>query len=316
MGPPPGMGPVPMAPGMGGVPMGPGMMPIMGMDPQLQNRLQLEALAHYRQLKEQQAFRDRFNLEPEPPLRRVRYLDDWLKLHFNVIQRLVEEPMFAEPRPGEPCMQVKICSAQLWGPWPHPFQQAVTRPFVRHYIDTEMIGETQHAPYSGDSSMNFAWNETQLFLPRGAKVSQFELLVETPPDGRGLPLSIGDVALSTETLWYTARNAGPVKVQLPILFDGREVGKMELGFSQWDGRPLKEENAILPQQKMFGTVAAAADRDDVGPYANQGLGSYGNSQIYMRPQPSGGSLLFNGVGAPFPRQTPFDPMGPLISPRA
>lgn len=222
---------------------------------------------------------DRFMSTTEPPLKRVRYIDDWLQLHFKVIQRLVEEPMFAQPRIGEPTMEVCIVGANLWGPWPHPWQNMLRRPFVRHYIDTEMIGETKH--WEGNPQ-HPRWEEKMLFLPRGGKISQFEILndgadrqggqamVPTAgvimPPGADLPLVLGDCALSTETLWTTAQNCGRYLLDLPILCQGNEVGKLQLQISMWNGRPLTEENPMMGA--IGGTLAGAVDNDAFGPFAN------------------------------------------------
>merc|ERR1719197_1634388 len=84
-----------------------------------------------------QFLQNRMNADPEfnhfvePPIKKIKWLDEWLDLHFKIIQRLVEEPMFAKPRIGEPVLEVTIIGAQLWGPWPHPFLNMLTQPFVR-----------------------------------------------------------------------------------------------------------------------------------------------------------------------------------------
>merc|ERR1719345_86201 len=118
--------------------------------------------------------------------------------------------MFAQPRIGEPTMEVSVVGANLWGPWMHPWLNVLRKPFVRHYIDTEMIGETKH--WEGDPRTP-RWEEKMLFLPRGGKVTQFEILSGADPTmmgprGPDLPLVLGDCALSTETIWTTAQNCG------------------------------------------------------------------------------------------------------------
>lgn len=200
---------------------------------------------------------DRMQLHAEPPLKKVKALDDWLDLHFKVIQRLVEEPMFAHPRIGEPTMEVTVVGANLWGPWMHSFQNMLHKPFVRHYIDTEMIGETKK--WDQGDPRTPRWQEKMLFLPRGAKVSQFEILNDTQ-----IPLVLGDCALSTETVWTTAKNCGRYLLDLPILHQGNEVGKIQLRFSMWNGRPLEEENPMLGHMELQGTLAGAMDNDYIG----------------------------------------------------
>jgi len=254
---------------------------------------------------------ERQQLHAEPPLKKVKDLGEWLDLHFKVIQRLVEEPMFAEPRMGEPCMEVTVVGANLWGPWMHPFQNMLQRPFVRHYIDTEMIGETK--PWEGRPPNQPRWQEKMLFLPRGAKVSQFEILNDTE-----IPLVLGECALSTETIWTTAKNCGRYLLDLPILYQGNEVGNIQLRFSMWNGRPLEEENPMLGH--IGGTLAGAMDNDNFGSnvpasvFAEDNFrvpGPMGMPTTYDGPMSRPGSM--NNLFAP--PMSPYPPVMPGYGPR-
>jgi len=254
------------------------MFPGSPADNELRN---LQALQHGRWLQEQELDHHKIQLATEPPLNKVKYSDDWLKLHFKVIQRLVEEPMFAQPRVGEPCLEVCILGAKLYGPWMHPLLNVLKKPFVRHYIDTEMIGETKR--WEGDPRVCH-WNEKMLFLPRGAKISQFEILNDTD-----MPLVLGDCALNTETIWTTAKNCGRYLIELPILYQSREVGSIQLRFCEWNGRPLDEER--VENGNLFGTLAGMVDNDSYGYGANQPMpmGPFG------LPGPMGMSNGFPGM---------------------
>jgi len=208
---------------------------------------------HARWIQKQRAMSPEWNNPHcvEPPAKRIRYVDEWLDLHFKIIQLLVEEPMFAHPKIGEPVLEVHILGAQLWGPWPHPFLNNLYKPFVRHYIDTEMVGETK--PWDEDKDPRCPqWNQKMLVLPRGAKVSQFEVL-----NGTRMPLVLGDCAFNTETLWKCAQDCGRFMLNVPILYMGREVGYLQVRLRMWDGMPLEEESTSLAG--LDGTLAGALD---------------------------------------------------------
>jgi len=205
----PGMvGPGMMGPGAMGAPslMGPG---VAGMDPLMLRDVYASQHAAY--LQQQRANEPNNGHYVEPPSKRVRYIDEWLNLHFKIIQRLVEEPMFAAPKVGEPVLEVCVAGAQLYGPWPHPFLNDLKDIFVRHYIDTEMVGETKKWEEDMGDPRCPNWNHKMLVLPRGAKVSQFEVL-----NGTSMPLVIGDCAFNTETLWKCAQDCGRYALNTPI----------------------------------------------------------------------------------------------------
>jgi hypothetical protein len=242
------------------------------------------AAQHGRWLQERRAQDPNFNHFAEPPVKKIRWFDEWLDVHFKIIQRLVEEPMFAQPHIGEPALEVNIISAELWGPWPHPFLNALTQPFVRHYIDTEMVAETK--PWGEDNDPNKdprtpMWNEKFLVLPRGAKVSQFEVL-----NNMNMPLVLGDAAYNTETLWKCAQDCGRFMLDIPILYTGREVGRLRVRFRMWDGMPLEEENPHLAG--LGGTLAGALDNDFMREFGPSGV-----REAEATPFPNAGLMLAN-----------------------
>lgn len=232
------------------------------------------ALQHARYLQSQRAQNPEANVFHEPPEKKVKYLGEWLRLHYNVIQTLVEEPMFAEPKVGEPTLEVCILGAQLAGPWPHPYLNNIQRPFVRHYIDTEMVGETKR--WDNGNPRFPMWNSKMLVLPRGAKVSSFEVLNDTQ-----MPLVLGDCAFNTETLWKCAQDCGRYMLNVPICYQGLEVGHLQIRVRVWDGMPLEEE--ITQLQGLGDTLAGAMDND------------------FMREFGYGGTRA--GVGNPYPMAT-------------
>lgn len=186
----------------------------------------------------------------EPPGKKAKDWKSWLQLHYHIVQTLIEEPMFAQPKVNEPALEICIIGAHLFGPWSHPFLYNLKSPFVRHYIDTEMVGETP--PWNEEKDPRAPrWNYKMLVLPRGARVSNFEVLNNT-----NMPLVLGDCAYATETLWKCATNCGRFMLDTPICHMGREVGTLQIRVSVWDGMPLEEETRDLG---LAGTLAGAVD---------------------------------------------------------
>jgi hypothetical protein len=267
-------------PSMGMPPMG---MPHGGMDPAM--LADWHAQQHAVWLQQQRAMSPEARHFVEPPMKKIRGVDDWLELHYKLIQRLVEEPMFAQPKVGEPALEVTIIGAQLHGPWPHPYLNNVVKPFVRHYIDTEMVGETKQWDEAYGDPRFPTWNSKMLVLPRGAKVSQFEVLT-----GTNMPLVLGDCAFNTETLWKCAQNCGRYVLNCPICYQGHEVGTLQVRLRMWDGMPLEEENTALAG--LGGTLAGALDNEFMREFGPQGSRS--------------------GDGSPFPNATGALPFGSAL----
>jgi len=186
----------------------------------------------------------------------------WLQLQVATVSSLVEEPMFAQPKIGEPVLEVTIVGAQLTGPWPHPFLYNLQRPFVRHYIDSEMVGETK--PWETDPREP-RWNSKMLVLPRGARCSQFEVL-----NGTEVPLVLGDCAYSTETLWTCAQRCGRYKLHTPIMYKGTQVGLLTVQVRVWDGMPVEESTSLAG---LGGTLAGALDNPLMREYGPTGYRS-------------------------------------------
>jgi hypothetical protein len=243
---------------------GRGMDVAQSMDPNLAR--DVYAMQHARYLQKMRSNDPEMNnpFGVEPPVKKIRYIDEWMDLHFRLIQRLVEEPMFAQPKIGEPVIEVTVMAAILHGPWQHPYMNMIYKPFVRQYVDTEMVGETKK--YREDADPHFpVWNDKILYMPRGAKVAQFEVL-----NGMRMPLVLGDCAFNTETLWKCAQDCGRFALNTPILYQGTEVGKLQLRFRIWDGMPLDEVNPFLGQ--LDGTVAGALDNEfmrEFGPHGTR-----------------------------------------------
>jgi len=256
--------------------------------------------AHY--LQEQRVEEDRV-LHFEHPVKKAKTIQQWFNLHCKIVESLVEEPMFADPKVGEPCLEVMIASAELWGPWPYEAMNRIQRCFVRHYIDTEMVGET-HRWESGPRKdpRRPRWNYKMLVLPRGARCSQFEVLTEA-----GMPLVLGDCAFATETLWKCARNCGKFLLNAPICFQGQQVGHLQLRIGLWDGMPLDEENTML--QGLGGTLAGAMD--------NRVMREYGPLS-YKDPMMTPTPMMMGGPAFPPPSSVVAGRMAapPMMSPMA
>jgi hypothetical protein len=216
------------------------------------------------------------------------------KCHTGIVQSLVEEPMFRQPKFGEPVLEVKIAGAELHGPWPHPFLNNLQRPYVRHYIDNEMVGETK--PWREDKDPRRPmWQERMLVFPRGARCSQFEVL-----NGTRQPLVLGDCAFSTETLWKTSRKCGKYTITCPILYKGYQVGNLMLQFGPWDGLPLDEDWQTLPE--LEGTLAGAIDNPFMREYGPEGYRSGSGNPFAARefqsnfmPDPMRDGIMMSGM---------------------
>mmetsp|Transcript_122746 Transcript_122746/g.192679 ORF Transcript_122746/g.192679 Transcript_122746/m.192679 type:complete len:278 (-) Transcript_122746:81-914(-) len=209
------------------------------------------------------------------PLDKARTFMQHFTVHTGIVQSLVEEPMFAQPKFGEPVLEVKIVGAELHGPWPHPLLNFLQRPFVRHYIDNEMVGQTR--PWREDRDPRMPkWHERMLVFPRGARCSQFEILNDTPH-----PLVLGDCAFSTETLWQCSRRCGKYSIGSPILYKGYQVGTLMLQFGPWDGLPLDEDLSTLPA--LEGTLAGALDNPFMREFGPEGYRSFEGNPFAVKP---------------------------------
>jgi hypothetical protein len=218
---------------------------------------------HAAYLTEQRALEDPAKQpegEDQDPIEKVRTFTQFLELHLKIVEQLVEEPMFAEPKIGEPVLEVNIVGADLRGPWPHPYLYNLQKPFARHYIDCEMVGETK--PWEGDPRAP-RWKSKMLVLPRKARCSQFEVL-----NGTKVPLVLGDCAYSTETLWTCAQRCGRYTLNSPIMYKGYQVGTVMVQVKVWDGMPIEEETASLGM--LGGTLAGALDNPWMREYGPDG----------------------------------------------
>mmetsp|Transcript_58694 Transcript_58694/g.102732 ORF Transcript_58694/g.102732 Transcript_58694/m.102732 type:complete len:228 (-) Transcript_58694:56-739(-) len=219
-------------------------------------------------------------------------IKQWTHAHLRIIRQLVEEPKWAEARPGEPVLQVQVIGAELGGGWPDPRLAGTIKPFVRHYIDGECVGETT----INDNPWQPRWGKIQgtfLTLPRGATCSQFEIL-----DGRSrIPLFLGDVAFATETLWHAAENLGRYSIQMPLCFEGRQVGVLYCMFKMWDGMPLEDDSFLT---NLGGTLAGALEADPLIGTHGRFSDRFASFSSIRQPDWTGVNPLKSALNAPAP----------------
>mmetsp|Transcript_40814 Transcript_40814/g.108165 ORF Transcript_40814/g.108165 Transcript_40814/m.108165 type:complete len:171 (-) Transcript_40814:84-596(-) len=147
----------------------------------------------------------------------------WYTTHLRAIRQLVQEPQTAEPRPGEPILDVLVTQAELM-PGPH-----MENPLVRFVIDDQIIDETE--PFTGPNLCHPEFFTRFLALPRGAGICRFQLWSGYAPH-----IMRGECLFNAETLWRTARKCGQLGFDMPLLWHGKDmIGILRLHIKEWDG---------------------------------------------------------------------------------
>lgn len=156
----------------------------------------------------------------------------WYTSHLRTITRLLQEPADAELGPAEPVLEVAFSFAEL-GPLPREANHRVQAPFVRLWMDGQLIGET--SVYTGGDTRRPVWNERFLVLPRGSWCSRVEVC-----EVLGGATVRCHCAVGTETLWKAAAHTGGFSVAMPLRHEQTAVGVLHAHVRMWDGQPIQD----------------------------------------------------------------------------
>mmetsp|Transcript_61027 Transcript_61027/g.132319 ORF Transcript_61027/g.132319 Transcript_61027/m.132319 type:complete len:176 (+) Transcript_61027:89-616(+) len=167
----------------------------------------------------------------------------WYAGQLDAIKQSVEDPDYADH--GEThVLEVVIRGATL-DPLPQETSSRVRFPFVRLWVDGELVGESSQFRGPGDSSKPI-WNERMLVMPQKSWCARLEVCEGSTEYDTSVRCSC---ALGTEGLWNTAM-AGRFVLDVPLLHQAEaapiQVGTISLAFRHWDGQPCQEGESAAP----------------------------------------------------------------------
>jgi len=155
----------------------------------------------------------------------------WYWTQYDAISQLVLDPEYAPPAPDEPILEVIIDRAEL----DPKHVSEVYSPFVKLYMDDEMVGESSASEGYHVDMHRPVWNERILVVPRDCYRAHFELCSRF---GNCLDsVKRGQCALNLASLWRCAA-VRPIPMDLPLMRGATQVGVLKLRFQKWDGQPL------------------------------------------------------------------------------
>lgn len=177
----------------------------------------------------------------------------WYQSQLRSIISLIQDPESVHPGPAEPVLEVVVAGAELSELATDEGSGAYNsyRPFVRMYMDGELVGETSLSKRYLQTPKSPLWFERFLVVPRGCLVSRFEVCT-----GAEYPYIRGFCAISTESLWKAVTSGGPLTVRQQLLrppslnpkikridesaLPTEIVGTLRLHVRLWDRLPIKE----------------------------------------------------------------------------
>mmetsp|Transcript_41919 Transcript_41919/g.115596 ORF Transcript_41919/g.115596 Transcript_41919/m.115596 type:complete len:183 (+) Transcript_41919:74-622(+) len=163
----------------------------------------------------------------------------WYTDHVRGISELVQDPRNIRPKPDTPILEIVVRGAEL-PPLPNQVVQTVQRPFVRLWIDGELVGETSRFEEPCAPSSRPVWNERLLVLPQGAACFRFEVC----EDVMEFVAVRCSCAVSAPGLWEAVTNCGGMAFDQPLLHRERganaKVGTLRLHIGLWNGKPAQD----------------------------------------------------------------------------